>query len=148
MQKIKKLFDPKIDWFNNQHILADLGFIEFAKDYKTKRLSLLAKRQKNTELTKKQKNNSKNIESNKIFVEHAIGGIKRYRVLFNQLRIHATDLYYFTLSVCAKLRQKKSIEQVTCCKPKIIFLFYSVPAIYGNGVLTSYFANSLCFHNK
>ncbi|MCV6637571.1 transposase family protein [Candidatus Albibeggiatoa sp. nov. NOAA] len=99
----KKLFDPKIDWFDKQHILVDLGFIGFAKDYKTKKLSLPNKRHKNTELTENQKNDNKNRASNRIFVEHAIGGMKRYRVLFNQLRTHTIDLYDLMLGVCAGL---------------------------------------------
>ena len=45
----------------------------------------------------------KSKKSERIFVEHAIGDIKRYRVLFNQLKTHTTDLYDLILGVCADL---------------------------------------------
>ena len=41
--------------------------------------------------------------SERINVEHSIGGIKRYRILSDRLRIHLIDLYDDILSVCAGL---------------------------------------------
>ena len=39
----------------------------------------------------------------KNFVEHAIGGMKRYRILADRLRLHDFDFYNDVLEVCAGL---------------------------------------------
>gem|GEM_PF-2980693 len=46
---------------------------------------------------------NKSISSERIKVEHSIGGMKRYRILSERLRIHDFDLYDNILNVCAEL---------------------------------------------
>jgi hypothetical protein len=41
--------------------------------------------------------------SERIKVEHSIGGLKRYRILSDRLRTHLIDLYDDILWVCAGL---------------------------------------------
>lgn len=55
------------------------------------------------ELTEEQKNDNRKIARERIFVENAICGMKRYRVLSNKLRTHLIDLYDLMLGVCAGL---------------------------------------------
>lgn len=83
--------------------MVDLGFQGFGKDYKTKQLSIPHKRKKNCELTEKQQNDNKNTSKERIFVENAISGIKRYRILSNKVRTHTIDLYDKIIGVCAGL---------------------------------------------
>ena len=99
----KQLFNPKVNWFERFHVLVDLGFLGFDKDYKTKKLSLPHKRKKNDELSEKQKNENKTIAQERILVENSICGLKRYRILTNKLRTHTIDLYDNILGVCAGL---------------------------------------------
>lgn len=100
---MKQLFNPQVHWFEKYHILVDLGYLGFDKDYQTKELSLPHKRQKGGELAEEQKNDNKLIASNRIWVENSICGMKRYRVLLNPVRIHLIDLYDLILGVCAGL---------------------------------------------
>ena len=41
--------------------------------------------------------------SERIKVEHSIGGLKRYRILSDRLRTHLIDLYDGIIRVCARL---------------------------------------------
>ena len=100
---MKKEFPPCKDWFRDFNIKTDLGFLGIASDYVLKTLSIPHKKPRNSELTEKQKNENKVVSSERIIVEHSIGGLKRYRVLSDRLRIHAIDFYDKILGVCAGL---------------------------------------------
>ncbi|WP_420825165.1 transposase family protein [Thiospirillum jenense] len=62
-----------------------------------------AQKSKNKLLTSEQKTTNKQLASERIFVEHSIAGLKRFRILSNRLRIHNFDLYDKILGVCAGL---------------------------------------------
>lgn len=81
----------------------DLGYQGFDKDYKCKKLFIPHKKPKNAELTEAQKAENKEISSERIRVEHSIGGMKRYRILSERLRVHDFEHYDDVLSVCAGL---------------------------------------------
>ncbi|MGH9855567.1 MAG: transposase family protein [Blastocatellia bacterium] len=61
------------------------------------------KKKKNQELSSEQKSENKLLASERIYVEHAIGGMKRYRILSDRLRVHDIELYDVILGVCAGL---------------------------------------------
>jgi len=71
--------------------------------YKTKKLSLPHKRKKGGELTENQKNDNKKMAQQRIFVENAFSGMKRYKVLSNKIRTHLFDLYDSIIAICAGL---------------------------------------------
>lgn len=100
---LKFEFPPEKDWFKDLEVMLDLGYQGFDKDYKCKKLSIPHKKSKKTELSDDQKSENKEISSERIKVEHCIGGIKRYRILSERLRIHNFDLYDTVLTVCAGL---------------------------------------------
>lgn len=81
----------------------DLGYLGFEKEYKCKKLFIPHKKTKKSELTDDQKAENKSVSSERIIVEHSIGGMKRYRILSERLRIHDFDLYDDILNVCAGL---------------------------------------------
>ena len=54
-------------------------------------------------LTKKQKEENKQLSSERVIIEHSIGGLKRYRVLSDRLRMKNPDLYNDVLGICAGL---------------------------------------------
>jgi len=99
----KKEFPPEQDWFKDFAVRVDLGFLGFDKDYTCKRILLPYKKKKNQELDENQKKENRSQASERISVEHAIGGMKRYRVLSNRLRIHDVKLYNDILGICAGL---------------------------------------------
>lgn len=73
------------------------------KNYLSKSISIPHKKTKTTSLTESQKNENKQMASERIKVEHSIGGLKRYRILSDRLRIHLIDLYDDILGICAGL---------------------------------------------
>ena len=102
----KKEFNPKLKWFKNFNIYADLGYQGFADDYETKALSIPHKKPRksknnpNPELTKEQKDYNKMISSIRIKVEHAIAGMKRYNCFAIRYRnkIDSTHDFFKLLS--------------------------------------------------
>ena len=73
------------------------------KDDGCKELLLANKKKKKQELSPEQKSENKLLASKRIFVEHSIGGMKRYRILSDRLRVHDLELYNVILGVCAGL---------------------------------------------
>ena len=99
----KEEFPPGQNWFTNLNVRVDLGFVGFDKDYEGKKLYLPHKKPKKQELTAEQKADNKILASERIVVEHSIGGLKRYRILSDRLRMHDFDLYNQVLGICAGL---------------------------------------------
>ncbi|NEP84869.1 MAG: transposase [Okeania sp. SIO3B3] len=107
---LKMLFEPKSDIFKNIHIKVDLGFLGFAKNYPHLKLDIPHKKPKNGTLTEEQKLENQQLAKERIYVEHSIGGMKRYRILMERIRIHSTDLYNKVALVCAGLWNFNLIE--------------------------------------
>ena len=99
----KEEFPPEQDWFKSFRVRVDLGFLGIDKDYVCQELLLPNKKKKKQELTDEQKQENRLLASERIVVEHAIGGMKRYRILSDRLRIHDIELYNVILGVCAGL---------------------------------------------
>lgn len=97
----KTEFKPGLNWFKNFRIYVDLGYLGFADDYKTKKLLIPYKKTKksknnpNSTLTEEQKKHNKNVSSIRIKVEHAIGGMKRYKCFSDKYRNKTDDAKSF-----------------------------------------------------
>jgi DDE superfamily endonuclease len=105
---LKHEFPPEIPWFNDYIVLLDLGFIGFKDLYPCKKLEIPIKKQRATkgnknELNDEQKEHNKKVSQQRIYVEHAIGGMKRYRILVNRNRLKNNDIINQTIGVCAAL---------------------------------------------
>ena len=108
---LKSEFDPdQADWFRDKKVWVDLGYQGFEKDYRVDEVQIPIKRprrKKKTdakiEFTEEQKKHNKEVSSKRIYVEHAIGGIKRYRFLSDRLRCRNARFYSKILGVCAGL---------------------------------------------
>ena len=99
----KEEFPPEQDWFRDFPVRVDLGFLGIEKDYVCKDLLLPNKKKKKQELSPEQKQENQLRASEGIAVEHAIGGMKRYRILSDRLRVQDIKLYNVVLGVCAGL---------------------------------------------
>lgn len=105
----KKEFCPELNWFNNFNILIDLGYMGFDKNYNYKNIYIPHKkpnRSKNNpdiELTKLQKDENREMSKNRIIVENAIGGMKRYNCLTNIFRNHISYVKGLTILLAAGL---------------------------------------------
>ena len=59
----------------------DNGFLGIKKDYPNLNVKMPKKKPKGKELSKKDKNENKQISSIRILSEHTIGGVKRYKIV-------------------------------------------------------------------
>jgi hypothetical protein len=99
----KEEFPPEKNWFKDFKVRVDLGFLGIEKDYVCKELFVPNKKKKKQELSTKQKQENQLLAKERIVVEHAICGMKRYRSLSDRLRIQDVTLYNVILGVCAGL---------------------------------------------
>jgi len=96
-------FPPAQRWFEGFRLRVDLGFLGIEKEYGCKELLIPHKKPRKQELTPAQKAENKGLASQRIVVEHAHAGLKRYRILADRLRMHNFVLYDVVLGVCAGL---------------------------------------------
>lgn len=64
-------------------------------------MSIPHKKRPKQDLTDEQKLENKEMGAQRILVEHSIGGLKRFRILSDRLRIYSLDLYDKILGACA-----------------------------------------------
>lgn len=106
---LKEEFPPEQDWFSKFKVLFDLGFVGVDKLYKFKELVLGEKKPRKSksnpkpELSSAQKLKNRSVSRERIFVEHAIGKIKRYRILKNRCRLKCPKLKNMILGIAAAL---------------------------------------------
>lgn len=100
---MKELFPPDKDWFAPFTVRLDLGFLGFDKAYVCRQVKLPHKKPKGQDLTPKQRAQNQQQARKRVLVEHSIGGLKRYRILSDRLRLHDFDRYDDLLEVCAGL---------------------------------------------
>ncbi len=99
--QLKHEFPANDGWFRDLPVSLDLGYQGFAKDYDCQLVSQPFKKPKKAELPAEKKAENQQISSGRIWVEHALGGLKRYRYLSDRLRTHKVYLYELALVVCA-----------------------------------------------
>lgn len=105
---LQKEFDPALAWFGDLTVRVDLGFQGFADLYVCRHLHIPIKRRRtkkgiSNELTLEQKCHNKQGSKERIVVEHAIGGMKRYRILEHRNRIKSNQTIDQVIGVCAAL---------------------------------------------
>lgn len=106
---LKNEFTPGGGWFRNLRVLFDLGFVGVDKHYDFKELVIGEKRPRKSkknpspQLSDEQKQKNKTVSKGRIFVEHAIGRMKKYRILKNRCRLKSQQLKNRILGICAGL---------------------------------------------
>jgi len=71
----------------------DLVFAGFDKNYECPIAQLPHKKKYKKALTENQKLENKKVSSEQIKVEHSIGGMKRFRILADRVRMHDSELF-------------------------------------------------------
>lgn len=108
---MKSEFDPDDGfWFDETGIYVDLGFLGIQNDYQPDRLFIPYKRPRRKSkndpiiaLNDQQKTHNKQVSKIRIRVEHAIGGLKRYRFLSDRLRARDAQFYSMVAGIAAGL---------------------------------------------
>lgn len=101
--QLKTEFPADQDWFVDQAVGVDLGYQGIVKDYDCEQVSIPTKKPKGGQLTDFDRAENQSKSSERIYVEHAIGGLKRYRYLSDRLRTHKVVLYESAIGICAGL---------------------------------------------
>jgi hypothetical protein len=97
------------DVFQEYQVWVDLAYVGFGKYYKTKKLHLPYKKPRKSKtrpdakLTDFQKQSNKQKSQIRIAVEHAIAGMKRYKILVERFRNKSEQLADAVVEVCAGL---------------------------------------------
>ena len=105
----KTEFPPETAWFEALQLYADSGYQGMKTDYPQSNAELPFKKPKksknnpNPQLSDEQKAHNKAVSQARIFVENAIGGIKRFYILVNRFRNRLENFVDDVIAVCAGL---------------------------------------------
>jgi len=100
---------PELDWFVGLSVLVDLGYLGLQTDYAGEQIQRPHKKPRKSKLhpdtclTEAQKRDNKALSQVRIFIEHAIGGMKRYNILVHRFRNHRHNFQDDVIAICAAL---------------------------------------------
>ena len=106
---LKEELPPDLDWFTDIGVLVDLGYLGIQTDYAGEQIEVpikkprKSKKNPNPQLTDEQKATNKALSQVRIFVENAIGGIKRYNILVHRFRNYKDNFEDDVIGICAGL---------------------------------------------
>lgn len=106
---LKQEFPTDEAWFEFIRVLVDLGYQGILKDYSGKNIEIphkkprKSKKNPETSLTEAQKEENQELSKIRIFVENAIGGMKRYNILVHRFRNHRAGFENEVIGIAAAL---------------------------------------------
>ena len=106
---LKQEFPPELDWFAAIQVRVDLGYLGMQSDYGSDRIDIPTKKPRksqkhpNPQLSDEQKAANTALSRVRIFIEHAIGGMKRYNILVHTFRNHIEHFEDDVIGICAGL---------------------------------------------
>jgi hypothetical protein len=106
---LKKEFLPELPWFEGLNVLPDLGYQGIQTDYTGDGIRIphkkprKSKKNPNPQLTKEQKEENRNLSRLRIFVENAIGGMKKFNILNFVFRNKKESFGDDVIALCAGL---------------------------------------------
>jgi hypothetical protein len=106
---LKQELPPYLDWFTDINVLVDLGYLGMQSDYRGDQIEVPHKKPRKSkknlspQLNEEQKAMNKALSQIRIFVEHAIGGMKRYNILVHSFRNHREHFEDDVIGICVGL---------------------------------------------
>ena len=106
---LKQELPPDLDWFADINVFVDLGYLGMQSDYRGDQIDVphkkprKSKKHPSPQLNEEQKATNKAFSQVRIFVEHAIGGMKRYNILVHSFRNHIENFEDDVIGICAGL---------------------------------------------
>ena len=106
---LQQEFPPEFDWFTDINVRVDLGYLGIQADYRGDRIDLptkkprKSKKNSNPQLSDEQKATNTALSRVRIFIEHAIGGMKRTNILVHTFRNRIKNFEDDVIGVCAGL---------------------------------------------
>ena len=106
---LKEELPPDLDWFKDINVLVDLGYQGIQSDYKGDQIEIPHKKPRKSKknpvisLSEEQKAENKALSKIRIFIENAIGGMKRDNILVQRFRNRMTNFEDDVVGICAGL---------------------------------------------
>ena len=106
---LKKEFPADKAWFKDILIYLDLGYTGILNLYEGKSIQIPNKKPRksknipNPQLTEEQKQHNRLVGKVRIFVENALAGLKRYKILVHDFRNKKDNFVDDTIAICAGL---------------------------------------------
>jgi hypothetical protein len=106
---LKTELPPELDWFSDLHVWVDLGYLGIETDYTGDQINIPTRKPRKSksnpepQLTAEQTVANRAVSQVRIFVENAIGGIKRYNILVHRFRNHKENFEDDVIGICAGL---------------------------------------------
>lgn len=106
---LKAEFPADKAWFADTDVLLDLGYQGVQTEYQGEHITIphkkprKSKKNPDPQLSPEQKQENQALAKLRVFIEHAIGGIKRFRILVAPYRNHRDDFEDDVLVVAAGL---------------------------------------------
>jgi hypothetical protein len=106
---LKQEFPPEVEWFTDLYVRVDLGYLGMQSDYRGEQIAIPTKKPRksqknpNPQLSDEQRATNTALSRVRIFIEHAIGGMKRYNILVHTFRNRIKHFEDDVIGVCAGL---------------------------------------------
>ena len=106
---LKTEFPPELPWFAHIKVFVDLGYLGIQKDYEGEGIEIPFKKPRKSKanpepkLTEEQKAANRALSKIRIFIENAIGGIKRYNILNHSFRNRKDGFIDDVIALCSGL---------------------------------------------
>ena len=106
---LKQEFPPELDWYIDINVRVDLGYLGIKSNYSGDHIALPTKKPRksqknpNPPLSDEQRAAHTALSRVRIFIEHAIGGMKRSNILVHGFRNRKTRFEDAAIGVCAGL---------------------------------------------
>jgi hypothetical protein len=104
---LKQEFPPEWDWFTALHVRVDLGYLGIKSDYRGEPSAIPTRKPRksqkhpNPQLSEEQKAANTALSRIRIFIEHAIGGMKRSNILVHTFRNRLEHFEDDVIGICA-----------------------------------------------
>src|ERR1700745_1363276 len=106
---LKQEFPPEVDWWSALPVRVDLGYLGIKSDYRGEQIDIPTKKPRKSKknpsppLSDEQKAANTVLSRVRIFIEHAIGGMKRSNILVHTFRNRIEHFEDDVIGVCAGL---------------------------------------------
>jgi hypothetical protein len=105
----KQEWPPELDWFSALHVRVDLGYLGMKSAYRGEQIAIPTRKPRksqknpNPPLSEEQKAAHTALSRVRIFIEHAIGGMKHYNILVHTFRNRIEHFEDDVIGICAGL---------------------------------------------
>ena len=106
---LKQEGPPALDWLTDINVRVDLGYLGIKSDYRGEQIDISTRKPRksqknpNPQLSDEQKVANTALSRVRIFIENAIGGMKRYNILVHTFRNRIEHFEDDVIGICAGL---------------------------------------------